>query len=236
MTVLQVVGRRLFEAILLEACESDRVAAIAAALGAGGRWRDTDYVDDGFADWGAAVHLDRVHRMAVAYARGDRSVGGVVTVATDHGARPYEARYGYIVDPGTAEPNCLDQGRPVVIANRPDLQAVWHPEERLGQLAFHRPGRCVLPSGTSVEVDRPLLVQISTAADRRVAIADPRRQGGTVRLTLDGHWPRTVSLPGGDQAGGTVIVGSGSFPGYQPTSGVDEPCFDLPDKREDTSL
>lgn len=130
----------------------------------------------------------------------------IVTIAIDHGSGPQNAGYRYILAPGTNTPTGHDPRQAVVIANRPELQAVWHPAEGIAQLAFHRPGRCAVPDGPSVEVDRPLLVQLSRHDSGRVAIADPRRLGGSVRLTLDGAPTRSVTLPDGQQAGRTVII------------------------------
>lgn len=129
----------------------------------------------------------------------------VVTVAIDHGDRPVGAGYRYLLAPATdAPPTGPDHGRAIVIANRPELQAVWHPVEGLAQLAFHQAGRCAVPDGPSVEVDRPLLVQLGRHDAGRMAIADPQRRGGDARLTLNGQ-PRTVSLPDGDEAGRTIV-------------------------------
>lgn len=130
----------------------------------------------------------------------------VVTMAIDHGRRPVDGGYRYLLLPATEVPTEPDHGQAIVIANQPELQAVWHPVEGLAQLAFHRAGRCIVPDGPSVEVDRPLLVQLSRQDPGRVAIADPLRRGGELRLTLNGEQTRTLVLPDGDEAGRTMFV------------------------------
>ena len=129
----------------------------------------------------------------------------IVTIAINHRERPVDAGYGYHLMPGTGVPSDNRPARGIVIANRPELQAVWHPAEGLAQLAFHRAGRCAIADGPSVEVDRPLLVQLSRR-NGRVAVADPLRRGGPARLTLNGEQQRTVVLPDGEDAGRTVVV------------------------------
>lgn len=117
----------------------------------------------------------------------------VVTVSIDHGPAPTGASYAYLVLPGVTRAQTESyRGDVTILANTADIQAIR--QDRLGitQAAYHRPGSLDIAAGTTLRVDRPVLVQLRGSA---LAVANPT--GKPVRATLDLGKQLDVHLPAG---------------------------------------
>lgn len=115
----------------------------------------------------------------------------VVTVAIDHGPAPRGAEYAYVLLPGaTSEQTATYRSEITILANTADTQAIRHDRLGITQVAFHRPGELELAAGTTIAVDRPVLVQLR---DGRLSVANPTSAPVDVRLDLgpglDVHLP-----------------------------------------------
>lgn len=142
--------------------------------------------------------------------------GDVFSLQIDHGQKPIDARYAYIVLPGVgaaATAAYAAAPRVRIVANEPALQAVRHDGLGLTQAAFFEPGTLAAGGGLELAVRSPAVVMLGegsegmtfsaanpagTALDLRADIRRdlPDNAGEFTRLTL--------RLPGGDLAGATV--------------------------------
>ena len=140
----------------------------------------------------------------------------------EHGRRPQNAAYAYLVVPGITTDSLAMYVRrcPVkVLRNVPGLQAVWHEELRIAGLAFYKPGEVEIRGGLMVAVDKPCLVLLRESPEKlAIAVSNPRNEKATVQVEvsrpLDGEGVEvlngsvrsriTLELPGGMEAGKSV--------------------------------
>jgi chondroitin AC lyase len=140
----------------------------------------------------------------------------------DHGTRPQNATYSYLVVPGIAADNLATYaGRsPVkILRNAPSLQAVWHERLRIAGLAFYEPGEVEIRLGLTVAVDAPCLVLLKESPEKLlISVSNPRNEQATVKLDVSrslagdgadvlngpGRSRITFELPGGMEAGKSV--------------------------------
>lgn len=139
-----------------------------------------------------------------------REVAGDVFLAYfDHGARPRDDRYAYILLPGASLESMRERaGRPGVqmLENSARLQAVRAAEGRVIQAAFYEAGRLDCGKGKTLAVNQPCLVQLDARDGKsRLSVADPTQKLERLSVTVDGK-TQTVNLPRGGEAGKSVTV------------------------------
>lgn len=140
----------------------------------------------------------------------------------DHGTRPQNATYSYLVVPGIAADALAEYvGRsPVkILRNVPNLQAVWHERLRTAGLAFYVPGEVEIRRGLTVAVDKPCLVLLKESPEKLlISVSNPRNEQVAVQLEVSralegggvevlsglGRSRITFELPGGMDAGKSV--------------------------------
>jgi chondroitin AC lyase len=140
----------------------------------------------------------------------------------DHGPRPQNATYTYLVVPGIAADTLATYvGRsPVrILRNAPSLQAVWHERLRTAGLAFYEPGQVEIRRGLTVAVDKPCLVLLQESPEKLlISISNPRNEEATIQLEVSrslagdgvellngpGSCRITVALPNEMEAGKSV--------------------------------
>jgi len=143
----------------------------------------------------------------------------VFTAWLDHGTRPQNAAYAYLVVPGIAADNLATYvGRsPVkVLRNTPGLQAVWHETLRIAGVAFYEPSQVGIRADLTVGVDTPCLVLLRELPEKlTISVSNPRNEQATIHVevsrplkgdgveTPDGPASSRVTfeLPGGMEAG-----------------------------------
>ncbi|WP_206060610.1 polysaccharide lyase family 8 super-sandwich domain-containing protein [Nonomuraea basaltis] len=105
----------------------------------------------------------------------------VLELWIDHGVRPGDASYAYIVVPGEAgAPEAIS-----VLANTPRLQAVRHGGLGVVHAVFHEPGVLRVPGGPDIAVDRPALLQLREAGDRlSLSTAGPYGHGDSAGVSI----------------------------------------------------
>ncbi|HSI75113.1 MAG TPA: polysaccharide lyase family 8 super-sandwich domain-containing protein, partial [Lunatimonas sp.] len=152
----------------------------------------------------------------------------VLTAYFDHGVRPQEAGYAYVVAPRTSpeELASFPQSGLRILANNQNLQAVHHPGLEQTQAVFYEGGSLSMADGSILTVDQPGILLISkdgksiqslTAADplrslESFVIHVPGRYEGTsneVRAEWDSNKNTTrltITLPQGVYAGKSVTV------------------------------
>ncbi|MEX2640040.1 MAG: polysaccharide lyase family 8 super-sandwich domain-containing protein [Balneolales bacterium] len=142
----------------------------------------------------------------------DEEFKDVFTLWLDHGRRPLQAGYAYIVVPGIEAPGVeayRASSAVEILSNTPKIQAVGHRGLELTQIAFYEPGELDLSPGLSVSAGSPGLVMIKTSGQdiEEITVSDPSRELDTfrVKVTTGGHAEDIeFELPSGDYAGQSV--------------------------------
>ncbi|MEI6945578.1 polysaccharide lyase 8 family protein [Paraflavisolibacter sp. H34] len=147
--------------------------------------------------------------------------GDVFKLWLDHGARPANADYAYIVLPGISSARKLrafDASLLQVLANTPGVQAVYHQQLDMLQAVFYRPGSVRTPT-LEVTVDKPcvLLVKNTRSGERSLQVADPTQREASVKITVKDNRSgsdesRDVALPQNGLAGSSASWPAGPGP------------------------
>lgn len=127
--------------------------------------------------------------------------GDVFTLSIEHGSRPSDGSYSYIVSPAdeAAGPN-VD-----ILSNTPALQAVRF-DGRIVGAVFYEAGRMEYAPGRSLQVDSPCIVLVNTSSgEPAVTVADPTQKLRSLSVEVDGK-RREVNLPAEGEAGKSVSV------------------------------
>ena len=112
----------------------------------------------------------------------------------DHGERPQNGTYQYIVVPDVTQEELrstsADNRGINIISNTADLQAVWHKKHQICQLAFYRAGEISLPNGTNVSLDSQGMAMLQMEGKRiaNLTVADPSRKLSKIHLTVSGSY------------------------------------------------
>lgn len=125
------------------------------------------------------------------------------TLYFDHGVKPADAGYEYIVLPAAEVEEVrayADAPAVQVLRNDKDVQAVRHGGLHRTMATFYRPGELELGDGRTLEVSQPAIVMLDESGDPPVvSVANPDQPGLIV----------TVRLHDGDTVdGGTFALGS----------------------------
>jgi chondroitin AC lyase len=148
----------------------------------------------------------------------------VFSLWIDHGAKPHDARYAYIVLPdvdASVMPSLCDSLPVTILQQTASALALASRDGKLIQAVFFEPGRLAWGADSSIEVEVPCLVALDgTPAVTRLHVADPTHARKAVRLWLSGKYTGsgvqysegrkqtelTVNLPQEGAAGRTVSL------------------------------
>jgi chondroitin AC lyase len=160
----------------------------------------------------------------------------------DHGLKPEDAGYEYIVAPGTDlsvfDPEKISSSLKI-LANTPTLQAVQHQELNITQMVFYEPGKILIADGLSLSTQNPGLVLIKTSGlnIEQITIADPARNLHSFQLSVTAkfsgagtgwkaEWNKKektstvfINLPAGAEAGKSITIRNNTF---EPESGKEK--------------
>lgn len=119
----------------------------------------------------------------------------VLTAYFDHGIRPEEAGYAYVVAPRTSfeELASLPRSGLEILANNRRLQAVHHPGLEQTQAVFYAAGSLSLTDGVTLAVDQPGIVLVKRDGElfQSLTVADPLRSEEVFVIHLSGHYEGT---------------------------------------------
>lgn len=109
----------------------------------------------------------------------------------DHGIRPRNGSYQYVVVPGLklSAVEGYRSALPVtVLSNTTSLQAVRHDGLDITQMVFYEAGDMDLGAGLSISVDKRCMVMLKKRGDRveRIAVSDPSRSHKALEVVLTG--------------------------------------------------
>jgi len=155
-------------------------------------------------------------------ASGQEVTHDVFTLWIDHGTKPENASYSYLVLPGV--PGSFLAARAArpdvrIIRNTVDTQAVWHAKLKLAGIAFYRSGVLSISEDLAVGVDKPCLVLVRKLPEAlAISVSNPANEGQAVvvevsrklegrgvEVAADGAGSRvSFELPDGQQAGRSV--------------------------------
>lgn len=129
----------------------------------------------------------------------------------DHGLKPQNANYNYIVIPGIGKNKIEEyaQNIPIVIlSNTTKIQAVTHNELGITGITFHQAERFKIEGrNTTVAVDNPCLVLFDHNKNE-VTVSDPTTKLNTLSFSITdpsgGKIIKTVQLPQGANAGKSI--------------------------------
>jgi chondroitin AC lyase len=153
----------------------------------------------------------------------------VFTLWQDHGIRPEQEQYLYIIVPGirVSEIASYNHDREIhILENSPKIQAVRDERMNLSQVVFYDRGNINVSKDLTVSVDHPGLLMVKTNGKQitEVAVADPSRKLEVFRMKIsaklvyDGDqcqatWNEQekcthlhIKLPTGGYAGKSVVI------------------------------
>ena len=125
----------------------------------------------------------------------------------DHGARPQNATYAYLVAPGIADTDmsAYTQKHGIqILQNTPSVQAVHHTHHRITGAAFYAPGSLAITSNFSMAVNHPCLVLLT---EHTICLSNPKNEPLTVAVSFTSdNQVKTIliDLPGGFEAGKSI--------------------------------
>ena len=148
----------------------------------------------------------------------------------DHGQRPKNASYQYIVVPDvsvqTLEATAENNRHIEILSNTPEIQAVEHKPLGLSQMVFYTPGQIDTSGGMKIQAHSPGVIMLKTQGNRiqSLTVSDPSRHLNQMRITVPGIYTARsehfvaqadrnknksvilVHLPQGVYAGKSIVV------------------------------
>jgi chondroitin AC lyase len=153
----------------------------------------------------------------------------VFTLWLNHGMKPQNAHYQYIVVPGI-EASSIDSYNKTsgitILSNTPEIQAVQHKGLNRTEIVFYKAGSIKISSGIIVKAESPCMVMIKTNGKRieKIAASDPTQKLKSLQLSVNllieakgNHWQSTwnkekktsiitIDLPTEGYAGQSVVL------------------------------
>jgi chondroitin AC lyase len=153
----------------------------------------------------------------------------VFSLWVDHGTKPQNGKYEYIVVPGMEASAIDDYNKKSgisILANTADVQAVQHKDLERTEIVFYKAGSIHSSNGLTITVDSPCMAMVKTKGKtiEQIAISDPTRKLRSIELTVNlpieaagknwkSAWNKEkkaslihIDLPMEDYAGQTVVL------------------------------
>ena len=154
----------------------------------------------------------------------------VFTLGFDHGERPNDASYQYMVVPDVSEQEIKetsDDNRGIeILSSSSQIHAVKNNKLNICQLAFYQAGEAHLSEGSSIKMDSQGMVMLKMNDNRinEMSVADPSRKLSSALITVTGIYEKEgtgyslypnknqnktlmiVDLPQGVYAGKSVTI------------------------------
>ncbi|MEG0275721.1 MAG: discoidin domain-containing protein [Coprobacillus sp.] len=167
-----------------------------------------------------------------------KAAPSVFTAWIDHGVKPTDASYSYVVVPGKTSSQVEQYSKNIpiaVVANNKDVQAVRHDGLKQTQINFYSAGELEYKPGYKVSVNEPCSLIIDESGQTRVITVAVRDQDAgkemDINLSYNGQTTKTqLVTKGTPYAGQSITVNEGeSFKnkassyteGHAPTNVVD---------------
>ncbi|TNF45890.1 MAG: chondroitin lyase, partial [Bacteroidetes bacterium] len=110
----------------------------------------------------------------------------------NHGERPSEASYEYIVVPATSAEKMgqnLSKSNIEILVNTPDLQVVKNKALQICQAVFYKAGEAQVSEKIKLVSDNPGIVMLKLDGEKvtEISVADPNRELGKFHLSISGR-------------------------------------------------
>ncbi|MEJ7736882.1 MAG: polysaccharide lyase 8 family protein [Chitinophagaceae bacterium] len=137
----------------------------------------------------------------------DKISGDVFKLWINHGAKPSNASYAYIVVPGIdlKQATTYKSAAIIILANTSSIQAVQHDGLNILQVVFHEAGT-ISANDISITADKPCVILLNKA-NNTISVADPTQKIEEVSISLNAHNKNVklnCTLPKGNYAGSSV--------------------------------
>ena len=136
----------------------------------------------------------------------------VFSIWFDHGTKPTDESYEYIVVPGinSADMAHYTQDLPVtILSNTAKVQAVSHNNLQITGIVFHKAGEFTINTDLTVAADKPSLLLLNHRKSF-LTVSDPTAELHEIKITLKHSngkpHTETIALPTGEFAGKSVKV------------------------------
>jgi chondroitin AC lyase len=144
---------------------------------------------------------------------------GIFKLWIEHGTNPKNEMYQYILIPNASQQKMeeMELKQTFKIQNSKDLQEVISENGEMAGAVFYKSGKTAVFGG--LEVDRPCIVMLKKLTDgMQVSVADPTQLLSEINIALNrlfsgenavvqnGSTNLKIALPGGEEAGKTVIL------------------------------
>ncbi|NEW83774.1 MAG: chondroitin lyase, partial [Mariniphaga sp.] len=149
----------------------------------------------------------------------------VFKIWINHGVKPANATYQYIVVPSTNEKELTEQGdrKLMILSNTAEIQAVQHTGLNIIEMIFYHAGQIKLSGDLKIGMDSPglVMVKMDRSKLKTITVADPSRKLGRIHLTVSdkkglnfaslwnnekGNSEITIDLPQTVYAGKSVTI------------------------------
>ncbi|MCE6991395.1 polysaccharide lyase family 8 super-sandwich domain-containing protein [Dyadobacter sp. CY323] len=130
----------------------------------------------------------------------------------DHGTRPSDADYQYIVVAGikASEIEAYRRNLPVrIIANSPEMQAVHHVGLGVVQIVFYKPGKIQIAKGLSVAAKEACMVMLQVKGDKvtKLTVSDPTGNHSQLQLEVSSKLkPVSDQVQSSDAGAGQTLL------------------------------
>jgi chondroitin AC lyase len=134
----------------------------------------------------------------------------------DHGHRPSDASYQYIVVPDVGLQrlqDTADDNRHIeILSNTAEIQAVMHQELGLCQIVFYKAGEIEISGGMKVKSESQGMVMFKLQAGRidKMTVSDPSRKLGRMRITVSNMYEAKgdnfVTFPNSERNNTLILV------------------------------
>lgn len=142
----------------------------------------------------------------------DDITGNVFKLWLNHGVKPRNSEYAYIVLPAVksvVDMEKFDAGKLEILANNSNIQAVYHKSLAMFQAVFYQPG-AIKFSSFEIKVDKPCILMVKNLKGKYViSIADPLYKEKTATLIITNKNKTNTSkvdFPQNEYTGSTVEV------------------------------
>jgi chondroitin AC lyase len=152
----------------------------------------------------------------------------------NHGERPSDASYEYIVVPATSVEKMeqkISKNNVAILSNTTEIQAVKNKVLGIGQVVFYKAGEIKVSDNLTLVSDNPGIIMLKMKGDKisEISVSDPNRELGkfhfSVSTEIQKHgenyrieWNEmenksdiTIDLPQGNYAGQSVTIKLNSF-------------------------
>lgn len=133
----------------------------------------------------------------------------------DHGRRPSDGSYEYIVVPANSAGNIqqyVDDNTIDILSNTIDIQAVKNRELNMCQLVFYNAGTIELDNSMVFSCESPGIVILQLEGNKisRISVSDPNRELSRMHLSLKSERGETrhfsIDLPQGNYRGSSTTI------------------------------